>query len=431
MADLNPARIKRLAKEGVWIVVGQIAAVLGSLALVRVLTGHLSPAEYGELTLGLTVAGLMNQVIFGGISNGISRYYSIAAEAHDLKGYLHDSGLILAYATWIVVALGALLCASLQWFGHSHWTGLIAGAIVFSLLSGYNSTCNGIQNAARQRAVVALHGGLSEWLKIAFAVSFIYWLGTSSTTVVIGYISASLLITTSQLFFLRRTIFSFLQTVTIRQAWQKRIWSYSWPFSAWGIFTWLQQASDRWALKHFSTTEDVGLYSVLVQLSFTPIMLATTSLMSFIMPILFQRVGDASESHRIEKIELLTGRLVIVCMATTSLLFVLAQLFHEYIFIIFTGERYRDISYLMPWMVLAGGLMAGYHIIGARISSTLKTSSILKLQIALSLIATCMNIMGVWLWGIYGIIISVVLYSLMYFTTMLLFSIKTMKSIKT
>ncbi len=80
-------RIKRLAKEGSWIVIGQIAVVAGALVLVRVLTEYLAPAQYGQLALGLTVAGLVNQVVMGGITAGIGRFYAIAAEKQDLVGY--------------------------------------------------------------------------------------------------------------------------------------------------------------------------------------------------------------------------------------------------------------------------------------------------------------------------------------------------------
>jgi hypothetical protein len=58
---LSLPRVLRLAKEGSWIVIGQISSVLGSLVLVRVLTERLDPAQYGQLALGLTVANLVNQ----------------------------------------------------------------------------------------------------------------------------------------------------------------------------------------------------------------------------------------------------------------------------------------------------------------------------------------------------------------------------------
>lgn len=55
-------RIKRLAKEGSWILIGQCVSLVASLVWVRVLTKHLSPAQYGELALALTLGMLVGQV---------------------------------------------------------------------------------------------------------------------------------------------------------------------------------------------------------------------------------------------------------------------------------------------------------------------------------------------------------------------------------
>ncbi|MFM2394687.1 MAG: hypothetical protein RLZZ546_2669, partial [Bacteroidota bacterium] len=72
--QFDTSRFKRLSKEGGWILSGQIATVIGSFFLVRVLTEYLDPVDYGKLALGLTVAGFVNQLVMGGISNGITRF---------------------------------------------------------------------------------------------------------------------------------------------------------------------------------------------------------------------------------------------------------------------------------------------------------------------------------------------------------------------
>ena len=82
-------RILRIMIESGWIVFGQIVAVIGSLILVKVLTERLTPTQYGELALGLTVAGLVNQVVMGGISSGMSRFYSVAVEKNEQIGRAH------------------------------------------------------------------------------------------------------------------------------------------------------------------------------------------------------------------------------------------------------------------------------------------------------------------------------------------------------
>ena len=62
--------------------------MLSALVLVRVLTEFLDPVQYGEVALGLTLTGLVNQVVMGGLGNGISRFYTIAAEKNAFGDYL-------------------------------------------------------------------------------------------------------------------------------------------------------------------------------------------------------------------------------------------------------------------------------------------------------------------------------------------------------
>ena len=199
-------RIKRLAKEGTWVVLGQVLSILASLALVRVLTEFLAPKDYGQLALGFTVAGLINQAIMGGLIAGTSRFYSIAAEKHDLRSYLQDTCRLMSYATLVVVIICLLMIAGLILLGYSQWVTLAFVSLVYSVLSAYNSTLSGIQNASRQRGLDALHISLDAWLKIGLVLSMMFWLGHSSTAVVIGYACSSLLIAFSRFFFLRNSI---------------------------------------------------------------------------------------------------------------------------------------------------------------------------------------------------------------------------------
>ena len=81
-------RFRRLFKEGIWIALGQVMAMLGLLVGVRLLTELLDPAAYGELALGMTLAILANQIIFGPLGGGVARFYAPAVEQGDLGSYL-------------------------------------------------------------------------------------------------------------------------------------------------------------------------------------------------------------------------------------------------------------------------------------------------------------------------------------------------------
>jgi len=47
--------------------------MLGSLALIRVLTGQLNTEQYGQLALGLTVAEFINQTVLGGLTGDLDK----------------------------------------------------------------------------------------------------------------------------------------------------------------------------------------------------------------------------------------------------------------------------------------------------------------------------------------------------------------------
>jgi O-antigen/teichoic acid export membrane protein len=419
-AALGRSRIQRLAREGGWVVAGQIATALGALALVRVLTEYLDPEQYGQLALGLTLASLVNQVVMGGIGAGIGRFYSIAAEKEDLGGYLHATGYLLTYATAAVVAIGLILMASLSWLGYSHWIGLAAAALVFSALSGYNSTLSGIQNAARQRAIVAIHGGVDAWLKILLAVGAVLWLGASSTAVVGGYACSSLLITVSLLIFLRRTIPQQHTPIPNRQQWMPRIWAYSLPFSTFGAFTWMHQASDRWALQVFATTSDVGQYAVLFQLGFTPIALITGMAMSFSGPILYQRSGDATDHARNTNVHLLSWRMTHLSLIVTLLGFAITFALHEWFFGLLVASEYRGSSHLLPWVVLAGGIFAAGQMLALKLMSDMKSSAMTTAKIVTAVIGILLNLVGAAFAGTQGVVGALVAFSCIYFVWMAL-----------
>lgn len=420
MTTIDTSRLRRLTKEGSWIVIGQIAAVAGALVLVRVLTEYLDPAQYGELALGLTVAGLVNQVVMGGITVGIGRFYSIAAEKQDLGGYLRAARWLLAYATLAVVVVGSILIAGLFWLGYSQWMGLAAAALMFSVLSSYNSALSGIQNAARQRAIVAFHGGLDAWLKVLLAVGVMLWLGTSSAAVVIGYSCSSLLVTASQLVFLRRTIPLHQTHTPDHQPWMLQMWAYSWPFSTWGIFTWMQQISDRWALHAFGTTAEVGQYAVLFQLGYTPITMVTGIAMSFLGPILYQRIGDATNHARNANVHRLSWQITHLSLMVTLIGFAITFAAHALIFRVLVAAEYRDISYLLPWVMLAGGIFAAGQMLALKLMSEMKSSAMTTAKIVTALMGVLFNVIGAAHAGMHGVVGALVAFSGIYFVWMVM-----------
>jgi len=428
---LTSERFRRLSREGAWIVLGQTAAILGSLVGVRLLTELLDPIAYGELALGMTVATLVNQTMLGPLSNGITRFYAPARESNEIGAYLGATRWLVLSATAVMVLLSVFAFSGLFLVGRSEWIGVAIPALIFAILSGYNSILNGIQSAARQRPIVALHQGIESWLRFLIAAGLMVWLGATSAVAMVGYVVATVLVLGSQCVYFRKIAPERLHATDKEKTWEVRIWKYSWPFATWGVFTWAQQVSDRWALELFATTQEVGCYAVLFQLGYYPISMATGMATQFFAPIFYQRAGDAIDSRRNANVHSLSWRLTGLALGVTCLAFLLASLFHVRIFQVLAAKEFLIVSYLLPWMLLAGGLFAAGQTIALGLMSQMKTRTMVAAKIVTALLGTIFNFAGARWYGTTGVVIASVLFSVLSFLWMLLLSKKAQASGRT
>jgi len=415
---LRSERVRRLSKEGFWVVLGQALAVIGSLVGVRLLTELLGPAAYGELALGMSVATLVNQTVFGPLSSGATRFYAPAVEQGDLGGYLNAVRRLVVSATGIIVLLMLFLVAGLLIAGRMEWIAIATAALIFAILSGYNSILSGIQNAARQRSIVALHQGMESWARFLVAAGLLVLMHASSTVAMAGYSVGMILVLGSQFLFFRGIVLHNVTAADEGRIWKERIWKYSLPFASWGIFTWAQQASDRWALGLFATTQQVGLYAVLFQLGYYPILITSGMVMQFLAPIFYQRAGDASDALRNANVNELSWRLTGLVLGVTGAVFLVTFLLHGQIFRILVAKEYASVSHLLPWMLLAGGLFAAGQTVGLNLMSQMKTYTMSVAKTVSSLLGVIFNVVGAYWDGTRGIVIANVLFSALYFLWM-------------
>ena len=410
------ARIQRLIKEFSWVVVGQIAALLGSVMLLRLLTESLDPTQFGQLALGLTIVGFANAVLMGGVVASVGRFYSIAAEENDLPSYLRAAFRMMSYATAVVVVIALVMVGVLLWFGYTQWLGLVIAALILSVLGGFNAAIGSIQNAARQRSIVALHTGLDPWLKILFIFILMLWLSSSSTAVLLCYAFASLLIFISQLFFLKRLpqIRDVVILVSNKKEWTRKMWLFSWPFIIWGVFGWVQISSTRWALQTFGTTADVGYYSVLSQLGYIPIQTLISLFMTFLNPIIYAMAGNARDQARRENVSNLVIQIALVGIIITVLVTLFTYAFHRQIMVFLVAEQYWFVSAYLPILVAAGGVFGVAAVIAAKHLSFMSSKELMPASIGSSLIGIFAAFAGVYFYSIAGAAFAMLVHSVSY-----------------
>jgi O-antigen/teichoic acid export membrane protein len=411
--------LRRIGREFLWVVVGQGASILGGALGVRVLTHALSPSAYGELALAMTVALLAQQAIFSPVSGASLRFYASARDAGELPAYLWGVGNLLEKAVIVLLVSACVLGAGLWVVGRFHWVQIAGAAFVYALLSGCGTVLDNFQNAARQRTVVAWHDGLSAWLRFIAAVGLIGILGASGQAAILGYLVASGIVLTSQYWFFRRRILplgaeSNGRSAECARGWAKQMSSYAWPFAAWGLFTWAQAASDRWALQTFGASGTVGLYSVLYQLGYYPISLLSGLLFQLVSPVLFSWAGDASEATRLDRSRHVNSRMTQAMVLITLLATGLAFCFYEKLFWLLVGPQYRSVSSFLPWMVLSGGLFASGQVASLMLMTDINTKRLIAPKIGTASLGVVMNVAGAYLLGLVGVIFAHLVFSCVY-----------------
>jgi O-antigen/teichoic acid export membrane protein len=402
-------------REVTWILVGQAVAALGAVVGVRLISGALAPAAYGEFALGLTLSTLVAQVMLGPLANAFERFFAPSFESGQAQTFLATARLLTRRASAVILGSGALVCGALVVFGRSEWIVLAITGVTLALLSGWEGLVDSIQNARRQRRVVATHLALRYWLRPAVAFVLLGTLSATSSVAMLGYASASLIVLVSQLWSFR----SFAQTSGVSGATQSpvlygQMMSYATPFAVWGIFSWMQMTSDRWALQALGSAYEVGLLAVVTQLGGYPLSLLGTMLTQLAVPILFARAGSASDKARMKSVAELCALLAGCMLACTALVGVGAAAYHEQVFALAAGPQYQSESELLPLAVVSSGLFCVGQMLSLLPMAYARSRVLVAPKVATALLAVVLNAAGAYMFGLVGVLAAGVIFAFVY-----------------
>jgi O-antigen/teichoic acid export membrane protein len=409
--------LRRIWREIAWLVAGEVVGAIGALVSVRLLTSNLDPEEYGRLALGLTLATLVAQTLLGPLANACERFFATAVEQRRVTELFWAIRRITVAASLVSVVIGTVAVLVLWVAGQSDWALLAGAGFAFALLSGWERILDGLQNAARARAIVAWHQALRQWVRPALAVMLVALLARTGAVALAGFGVASAGVLASQLTLSRRSFNGRLDGPvdrTLARSEQIRLLSYAAPFSAWGLFTWLQLSSDRWSLELVGTSHEVGLYAVLLQIGMYPLTLVGTVFSQFAGPIVFARVGDATDPRRLQEGFQITLRLVAGFVAFSMAAIAASILLSGPVFELLAASAYREASGLMPVAMAAGAVFNIGQLVSLLPMAAGDSRALLPAKIVTALVSVPMYLVGAAQAGIQGILVASLLMAVVY-----------------
>ncbi len=398
-----------LSKEAALVFVGQAVAGLGAVVSVRILTEILSPAVFGDVALSLTLVMIL-QYCYAGTSAAAMRFFVPALEAGQFDQYLQGAWRQHHRRGLLVIALAIIGLATFLLTGHAALIPLGLAAVVFAIVTAYGGFIDGMQNAARQRAVVAWHQGASSWLRLGCALLFVWSGYTSATCIVCGFAIAAAVAMGSQYIFYRHIRHQVARSDghtaprETSQDWYASMNSYSWPFLIWAIPAWLEFSSDRWFLDWFADPAQVGIYAALFQLAFLPVHTMSQLITQLAVPILFGRAGDLSDPARVASSRSLNTKLVMTALLWTALAASVVAMLQTPIGNLFLNRRYHTHLNLLPLMVLAAGIFAASQLAELYLVTANRTTTLVWPKAVVSILACPAFMAGAYFGGIVGVV---------------------------
>jgi O-antigen/teichoic acid export membrane protein len=340
----------KLRHEMTWIVTGQVIGFLGGFIGIKVLTNIMGPKGYGQLALGLTIAGIFNMYVYGPIANVVARFFVAYRERGQLGSYfavLKKYHGLLA----VMVSLSSLAASGIAglYLG-GEWALIILLSSLYGVASGINVSYISLQSAIRQRKIVALHQGADVWLRIGLSVALLLLLGNSGYFSLLGYLLGTLLVTISQgIFALRNNEIRFYWRGDAADDAEKRetyreFSGYAASFVIFAVFASVSMYSDRWILQGMFGVSVVGIYSAIYQIAASPVNIFFAMVNQLVVPIVFERAGTMTSAAQAEN----SAKLVRLTVVLSSL----AGIFVTAVSCVFSEPLVR---------LLTNGTFAGFH----------------------------------------------------------------------
>jgi O-antigen/teichoic acid export membrane protein len=365
---------------------GYILSSIGALFGVSLLSHIVTADMYGTIALYIAIATLFQTIVREALSNALMRY---ASEIQ--KNKVIALSLIKTARVPIIICYVAICIFCYFWVDAKSYTELILSFLLILFL-GFTVAGEAFLSAVLNRGAYAIHLNIIQWLRFPLAAIFFYYFNASTSSILVGFILA----------FLIAAIFDFLIWKSIRTDQPKQninpsdfnIFSGYMPIWI-GLFVWFTTFYDRLAIEKIHGEDLLGIYFVLIQIAYMPIIVLMRASANFLFPLLYN-----------QNKKVINKKSIFFITSLFFLVWLFLQFTHQWLFSWLVGEQYREYSWLLSWLFLAAVLNAAAYLFQARFyqAHTMKTLVLIRGLTALFHFATVTLL--AWLYAIEGLVFA-------------------------
>jgi len=355
------SRLARLGSEAAWTFLGQAGIAAGAIFAVKILTLYLEPAQFGRLMLATTLIQAVAAQVYGPLAQGVMRFWSLSQQRGQQEEFVHSSWRMSTILTRAMLVVTLLAVGGVFFFEGRQWSLLVGLSLLVGIFTGQSWTRMLALMAARERKAIAIVTTGIAFLKPLSGIGLILLFSPDANWVLLGYLGAAFagLIVIDRIY--QKRITGGLRSTGEMSGLEKRnlgkdLFSFSWPFFVYGVFSWLYESCDRWSLQYHFGSEVVGAFSVAGQLAMYPLILISGFLGMLFSPIAYQRAGALDSGKALRAGNRLLFFMALIYVACCGCLIAGYALIHEQIVLLVSGSSYTAFSYLLPGLTAAWSL---------------------------------------------------------------------------
>lgn len=343
--------LKSMTRGAGIIFIGLILSYLAAFFYRVIVARHLGPADYGLLTLAISVLGIGRTIALLGMHNGIKRYiaFYLGKKHHaKLKGIILTT-LRVALPAGIITGVIVYFFAEQIAIGWFHSQQLVSVLKIFALIIPINS----LIEIFKAMFLAFENPGYSSGIEVigekGFSLIFVViaiWLGSGLLGLSISYLAAYLITGATAFAILELKVYS-LRNPAKAVYNNKELLSFSLPLLLSGIIGMVLGWSDTFLLGIFRTSTEVGIYQVGFPLAYSLLMFLR-SFETIYYP-LSSKLFAKNKLEEITKIYAVISRWIFIMLYPA---FLLTVLFAKDIIKILFGSEYTQGSSVLIIIVI-------------------------------------------------------------------------------
>lgn len=400
-----PTGLKRLAGKSIIYGLGQVFLRGIGFFLLPLYTRYLTPAEYGVVAVGTTVAAVLSVLLPLGLHGSLARVYFDADSEIERR---RRSGTV-----WVVMVLwAATLTLLLDQIGGQLFPLLFADvpfqpyirlALWTAFFNVFSLVPLGLLQIREQAGAYVLATATGTLLNVACVAGAVVALRAGAYGYLTGALVASAIMAVPYSVLTLRQIDIGLQRKVAAAA-----LAYSLPLVPHGVASWVLELSDRIVLERYVPLSQLGLYSLGYQISLV-LSIVAAAVNSAWVPFLFRTNAEEGLAAAPMLARLATFYAMGLCWMATGV-----ALFGKPAVLLLMAPEFAGAYRIIPWIV-AGLLMSGLYLIPVNFLFLRSRTGIIPIVTILSGLANLG--LNLWLVPRFGVIAAAwgtfVAYSLM------------------